>query len=114
MLVISRQLVLKKLAMVFPDSIQAKEALDVLDRYGKSCSEPNADLVHLAIIKLSGGELWRLRELVQKARKDFRDVVYLAQMPEQCAAIDKKSLSWGKLPGEKEFGDQASRHAAAG
>jgi hypothetical protein len=37
----------------------------------------------LAIIKLSKGELWRLREWVQKAREDFRDVIFAAQNPEE-------------------------------
>ena len=78
----SRELVLKKLAIAFPDSAEAEQALNALDYYGQGPNEPCVNGVHLAIIKLSEGNLWRLRDLVGKARRDFRDVLYPAQAPE--------------------------------
>src|SRR5204863_744749 len=83
MALISRQLVLKKVAIAFPDALEAEQALRSLDRYSRNPSEPLAVAVHLAIIKRSEGKLWRLRELVQAARRDFRDVLYPAQAPER-------------------------------
>ncbi len=82
--VIPRQLVLKKLAQTFPDPTTAKEALECLDTYDESDGFTN--LVHLAIIKLSEGMLWRLRELVREVRKtNFRNtsVLQAARAPEQ-------------------------------
>lgn len=85
----SRALVLKKLCDTFPDAGAAKNALHSLKHYqGSSPAETYA--VHLAILKLSGGELWRLREYVKIAKKgDPRDVIYPAQSPEQTAYTDK-------------------------
>jgi len=99
---VSRKLVLKKRAIVFPDPSVAKQALRSLARYGKSSSEPLVDAVHLAIIKLSDGELWKLRELVRAARGDFRDVLYPAQAPERFKDLrDNPPPDWGKLPRPK-------------
>jgi hypothetical protein len=98
---VSRQLVLKKLATAFPDPKEAEQAIAALGRY----ETDHAELVHLAIIKLSEGKLWKLRELVQVARHDFRDVLFPAQAPEffrQFAkdrpAHDGVSGCWGMLP----------------
>ena len=77
--IFTRELVLRKLAIAFPDPMVASEALVALDRYGVGASQPAVVGVHLAVIKLSEGRLWRLRELVRKAKDDFRDVLYLAQ-----------------------------------
>jgi hypothetical protein len=98
MALISRQLVLKKLAIAFPDAAVAAEALKALDRYGPLRSEIAVDGVHLAIIKLSEGRLWRLRELVQEARHDFRDVLYPAQAPEVFRLLREKPRGWAKIP----------------
>jgi hypothetical protein len=76
----SRQLVLKHLKEMFPDPAVAQQVLETLDSYGKGGHEPAAEAVHLAILALSNGNLWRVRELVQVARHDFRDVLYPAQM----------------------------------
>jgi len=80
---ISHELVLKKLQDCFPDPAVAKEALKSLERYGDREWHMNQEIVRLAILKLSGGELWRLRDYVQVARADFRDVIFAAQCPEQ-------------------------------
>ena len=103
MALVSRQLVLQKLAASFPDRNEAEQALAALDRYGTD----GAEMVHLAIIKLSEGKLWRLRELVQVARQDFRDVLFPAQSPETFREFAKQrpahegwSWCWGMLPPE--------------
>jgi hypothetical protein len=101
MALVSRQLVLQRLAAAFPNGKEAEQALAALDRYGTD----DAEMVHLAIIKLSEGKLWRLRELVQVAREDFRDVLFPAQSPEvfrefakQRPAHEGPSWCWGMLP----------------
>jgi hypothetical protein len=82
--VISRRLVLKKLAQSFPDPATAAEALECLGTYRDN--EVTMNLVHVAIIKLSEGMLWRLRELVREVRRtDVRNTAILqaAIEPEQ-------------------------------
>jgi hypothetical protein len=101
MALVSRQLVLEKLAAVFPDAKDAAQAVAALDRYGAD----GAEMVHLAIIKLSEGKLWKLRELVQLAREDFRDVLVRAQSPELFRQLASEprvhegpDWCWGMLP----------------
>jgi len=89
----------KKLAAAFPDAAVATLALQALDRYGTRPHEKAADGVHLAIIKLSEGKLWRVRELVKKAKHDFRDVLYVAQAPEAFRLLrENPPPFWGELP----------------
>ena len=78
----SREHVLKKLSEAFPDRALADDALRALDRYGSGPYEPVVTGVQLAIIVLRGGSVATVRELVHKARHDFRDVLFPAQAPE--------------------------------
>ena len=80
---ISRELVLRKLSMAFPEPVVAENALRTLDKLANLAEPAAVDMVQLAIIKLCGGELWRVRDLVQAARDDFADVVSMAQAPER-------------------------------
>jgi hypothetical protein len=41
--------------------------------------------VHLAILKLSDGDIRRVREHIEAAKSDFRDVIFPAECPESCA-----------------------------
>jgi len=82
-LAITRDLVLKKLRDCFRHPTDAKAALASLEHYGNRKSHVHANLVHLAILKLSDGKLWQLRDYVKIARKDFRDVLVLAETPEE-------------------------------
>jgi hypothetical protein len=102
MTIVSRQLVLKKLASTFPYPVIARKALQSLDRYGKSPDEPAIDGVHLAIIKLCDGQIGRLRELVREARHDFRDVLFPAQAPEQFRLLSESPPPhWGEISRKK-------------
>jgi hypothetical protein len=87
---ISRELVLGKLAEVFADPVVAENALRTLDRLANLADAPAVELVQLAILRLCGGELWRLRDLVKAARDDFEDVVSLAREPERYAYLHQK------------------------
>ena len=103
MTLVSRELVLKKVAATFPDQAEAEQALAALDRY-KSPGGP--EIVQLAIIKLSEGKLWKVRKFVRVAQQDFRDVLGPAQSPEfdrrmrQFAQTQRHNpcWSWGMLP----------------
>lgn len=111
MILATRQLVLKKLAIAFPAPAAAEKALQSLDRYGNCSTQPCAELVHLAIIKLSEGSLWRLRELVRTAKHDFRDVLYPAEAPERFRQLHENPPGrWGQLSGRKEM--KPSKRAA--
>ncbi|HZL36352.1 MAG TPA: hypothetical protein VFC78_13620 [Tepidisphaeraceae bacterium] len=99
---ITRQLVLKKLALAFPVPAIAQQALESLDRYGKRPQDLAPELIHLAIIKVSEGRLWELRELVQKARHDYRDVLILAERPEAIKRLrENPPAFWGERPRRK-------------
>jgi hypothetical protein len=113
---LSRELVLKKLASVFPDRAEAEQARLSLDRYGDRPWHWNQNLVHLAILKASDGKLWRLRELVQMARHDFRDVVFLATRPEayrRTRELSPLTLRWGLTAKDKKLLSLKPREEAA-
>lgn len=49
--------------------------LGILDRYGTEPFEREKERVQLAIVALSEGNEDRLRDLVEMAKKDYRDVL---------------------------------------
>ncbi|MDY7039408.1 MAG: hypothetical protein SVX38_00945 [Chloroflexota bacterium] len=57
--------------------------MKILDQYGVEKYEGGRNRVHLAIIKVSEGELSRLPELVKVAKADYRDVLAWAEYPRQ-------------------------------
>jgi hypothetical protein len=79
----TRALVLEKLRQAFPDEQVAAEAVIRLDSYQSESSEQGAHRVQLAILKLSGGDLDQLRQYVEAAKQDFRDVLAGAEYPEE-------------------------------
>jgi len=79
---LTRSLVLSKLRQAFPDERAASEALALLDSYRSQTSETGTTRVQLAILKLSGGDLEQVRQYVETARRDFRDVLAWAEYPE--------------------------------
>ena len=71
----SRALVLKKLRDCFPGDVEADEALLLLNTYNHS----ERERVQLALLRLSGGDLARLRRLLEEARSDYRDTLSAAE-----------------------------------
>lgn len=57
------------------------EALRLLAGYGTESWHREPDRVRLAILKLSGGRLDRLRAHLETAKKDYRDVIASAEYP---------------------------------
>src|SRR5207253_11379299 len=66
----------------FPESAHAR-VLELLDTYGVESYERERERVQLAILKLSGGDEERLREFVAVAKRDYRDVLFWAENPEE-------------------------------
>jgi hypothetical protein len=91
------QFLLQKLQEAFPDTDTAKAAMASLDRFSRYGGEG----LQLAAIKASGGQLWKLRELLRVAKKDFRDVFLEANSPEEVRKIRERqradpTWSWGR------------------
>jgi len=74
-----RDVVTAKIKKVFPN-VPATEILPILDQYQSGSDEQSAR-VHLDILKVSDGNLGRLRELISAAREDSRDVIMTAENP---------------------------------
>lgn len=55
------------------------EALEVLEQYTSNNGSPHR--VHLAALKMSGGDLAQLREWIAVATTDYRDVLVAAEYP---------------------------------
>ena len=63
----------------------ADQANTVLRAYGDKPWHREPERVMLACLKLAGGSLVRLREQIEVAKKDFRDVVAQAEYPRFCS-----------------------------
>jgi hypothetical protein len=66
---------------IFPES--ASRVLELLDNYGVESYERERERVQLAILKLSEGNEEKLREFVAVAKRDYRDVLFWAENPEE-------------------------------
>src|SRR5438094_10167120 len=66
----------------FPESAHAR-VLELLDTYGVESYERERERVQLAILKLSGGNEEKLREFVAVAKRDYRDMLFWAENPEE-------------------------------
>jgi hypothetical protein len=78
----------------FPRQLQAS-ALEVLGEFVSESGEPHR--VQLAALKLSSGDLGKLRDWIEHANLDFRDVLAAAEYPlamTRTASMD--SLSTGE------------------
>lgn len=51
------------------------QALGILDQYGTAAHERERERVQMAIVALSKGSLDRLRQLVDEAKRDYRDIL---------------------------------------
>ena len=66
----------------FPESAQAR-VLELIDTYGVESYERERERVQLAILKLSEGNEEKLSEFVAVAKRDYRDVLFWADNPEE-------------------------------
>src|SRR5262245_41264460 len=90
----SSDLVLKKLGDCFPVSNDAIEARAILETYGAESWHREKWRLSLAALKMSEGNLEKLREAVEFAKKDYRDVLAAAEYPEELRmAEDPKDIA---------------------
>jgi hypothetical protein len=82
----------QKLVTMFPETKRRDAVEAELARYGIGDHEPEAERVRLAVLKLSGPDLERVRTHVRAAKGDYRDVLAWAEYPAQI-----KANSW-RLP----------------
>lgn len=78
----SRDEVVAVVQKSFPESAHSR-VLDLLDTYGVESYERERERVQLAILKLSDGNEEKLREFVAVAKRDYRDVLFWADNPEE-------------------------------
>jgi hypothetical protein len=78
----SRDEVVAVVQKTFPESAHAR-VLELLDHYGVESYERERERVQLAILKLSEGNEEKLRDLVAVAKRDYRDVLFWAENPEE-------------------------------
>jgi len=62
---------------------QQTAASDLLARYGSLPHEKEPDRVRVAALKLCQGSLAKLEELINHARRDYRDILAWAEYPEE-------------------------------
>lgn len=78
----SKDLVVAKVKRYFPNEDEEK-IIGILNLYGKETSEREWERVQIAILKLSDGNLEKLRKNVEIAKSDYRDVLAYAEYAEE-------------------------------
>jgi hypothetical protein len=78
----SRDEVAAAIQKTFPESAHAR-VLELLETYGVESYERERERVQLAILKLSEGNEEKLRNFVAVAKRDYRDVLFWAENPEE-------------------------------
>ena len=78
----SREQVVASVQTAFPKESWAR-VLELLDSYGVESYERERERVQLDILKLSAGSEEKVREYVAVAKRDYRDVLFWAENPEE-------------------------------
>jgi hypothetical protein len=78
----SRDEVVAAIQATFPESSRTR-VMELLDGYGVESYERERERVQLAILKLSEGNEEKLREFVAVAKRDYRDVLFWTENPEE-------------------------------
>jgi hypothetical protein len=78
----SRDEVIGVVHKCFPEGARAR-VLELLDTYGVESYERERERVQLAILKLSEGNEEKLRNFVAVAKRDYRDVLFWVENPEE-------------------------------
>ena len=78
----SREDVVTSVQASFPKT-SWPQVLELLDSYGVEAYERERERVQLAILKLSAGSEEKVCEFVAVAKRDYRDVLFWAEYPEE-------------------------------
>lgn len=79
---------------------RAVEVLALLDEYGKETWQREPHRVRLAALKLAAGDLERLRQEIEGAKRDYRDVLAPAEYP----SYSKHMFRIGELAKDEQQG----------
>ena len=79
----NKPLLQHKLVAMFPDDNSRKAAMAILHQYGTEEHERESERVWLAILKISGSNLEKIRKNTALAKQDFRDTLVAAEYPNQ-------------------------------
>jgi len=71
-----------KIRRIFPRENPA-DILEILEFYGTDGGEKETERVRLAVLKLCGGDLNELLEMIEAAKEDYRDILAWAESPNQ-------------------------------
>jgi len=75
----------RKLQTLWPDPEDRARAAEILADYGRASHEGEPGRVRLAILRLADHDLQRLAEVRVLAATDYRDVLMMAEYPEESA-----------------------------
>jgi hypothetical protein len=78
----SRDEVVASVQATFPKNSWPR-VLELLESYGVEPYERERDRVQVDILKLSGGSEDKVRAFVAAAKRDYRDVLFWAEYPEE-------------------------------
>ena len=78
----SREEVVAVVQKTSPETSRSR-VFELLDTYGVESYQRERERVQLAILKLSEGNEEKLREFVAVAKRDYRDVLFWAEYPEE-------------------------------
>ena len=100
------ELIIEKVWQLFPTE-DFEEVMEILDDYGSETWHAAKEWVQLAALKMSNGKLERLRNSMSIARSDFRDLLLVAQEPNQF----RMQMASKSQPtkGEEEFAQQRDK-----
>jgi hypothetical protein len=85
----------RKLEALFPVPSERETVLSILACYGTEKHEREPDRVKIAILRLAGTEIDKIRKYTQLAKEDYRDILSWAEYPRQ-------SKSWSLLEGPEK------------
>lgn len=101
---LTAELVDALVARLFRPEVRA-EAAGLLGQYGTQAHEREEIRVRVAALKLSDGSPDRLRDLITRAKQDYRDVLAWAEYPEEM-----RGLTW-RLPAAEQARIRAADRA---
>jgi len=76
-------ILIRKLNSMFPDAGLREGICRELQRYGNEQHERETARVRVAILKVAGASREQIREWVDVAKRDYRDVLAAAEYPHQ-------------------------------
>jgi len=85
----TREEVVVAVQKIFP-GISHSRVMELLDSYGIESSERERERVQLAILKLSEGDEEKLREFTAVAKRDYQDVLFWADNPQEAKLTPEK------------------------